>query len=126
MFEHRLGLALGKSISEIRALPYDEFVSWKLFYQLEPWGWHDQEYRTAALLTQMWNVRVSKKSQAKQMDTYYRDMLKNVISNLEQHNKELELAERMRTASAFERKILIASSLGIKDVKIDHSSGDKQ
>ena len=124
MFEHRLGLALGKSIAEIRNLPFDEFVSWKLYYQLEPWGWHDDEYRTAALLTQMWNTRVSKQSQAKKVKDYIRNMPDLLIRGYQELERELALQEKMSTASTEDRKRMIAKSLGMstgKEVKVDNS-----
>lgn len=32
-------MALQKSLGEIRALPYPEFLKWRLMYLLEPFGW---------------------------------------------------------------------------------------
>lgn len=32
-------MALQKSLAEIRALPYPEFLKWRLMYLLEPFGW---------------------------------------------------------------------------------------
>ena len=126
MFEHRLGLALGKSIGEVRSLPYDEFVAWKLFYRLEPWGWHDREYRTAVLLTQLWNTHVSKQSQAKKVDDFYRDMLELIMKAYQEHERELALKEKITKVSPAEKKAMIAKSFGMtagKEVKIDNSSG---
>jgi hypothetical protein len=56
MFELRLGLALGKSVAEIRALSIVEYRRWKLFYQIEPWGFHQDEYRMAAILAMLYNT----------------------------------------------------------------------
>ena len=127
MFEHRLGLALGKSLAEVRNLPFDEFVSWKLYYKLEPWGWHDDEYRTAALLTQMWNTRVTKQSQAKKVKDYIRDMPDLLIRGYQELEREMALKEKMNTASKEDRKRMIAKSLGMsvgKAVKVDNGSGN--
>jgi hypothetical protein len=129
MFEHRLGLALGKSIGEVRSLPYDEFVSWKLFYQLEPWGWHDREYRTAVMLTQGYNSKLSKKGTAKKISDFIRDMPDLIIQHYESIEKEQKMREKLTKASRGEKKLMIARALGVtvgKEVKIDHSSGDKQ
>ena len=126
MFEHRLGLALGKSIAEVRALPFDEFMSWKMFYRIEPWGWHDNEYRTAAMLAQMWNTRISKRSQAKKIKDFMRDMPDLLIRGYQELERESALREKMATASKEERKRMIAKSLGMsvgKEVKVD-ISGD--
>ena len=122
-----MGLALGKSIGEIRSLPYDEFVSWKLFYQLEPWGWHDREYRTASLLAQLWNVHATKQSQAKKMSVYIRDMGDLIIKAYQEYERELALKEKMTKLSPASRKAVIAKAFGMtagKEVKIDNSSGN--
>jgi hypothetical protein len=82
LFDHRLGLALGKSIAEIHRLPYPEYKSWQLFHMIEPWGFADREYRTAALMAQMYNVRVQKRSQAKKVTVWMRDTHKQVLAHL--------------------------------------------
>lgn len=56
MFELRLGLALGKTRSEIRALPATEYRDFELFYMLEPWGWPEQEYRLGRVLSEMFFI----------------------------------------------------------------------
>lgn len=35
MVQHALGLRLGKTIEDIAAMPYDEFVSWIAFFELQ-------------------------------------------------------------------------------------------
>ena len=107
-------MALGKTIAEVRNLPYDEFASWKLYYRLEPWGFHDKEYRTAALLTQMWNTRVTKQSQAKKLRDYIRDMPDLLVQGYMEIERELGLQEKMKTASKEEKKLMIMRSLGAK------------
>lgn len=114
MFEHRLGLALGKSVGEIRALPYEEFQSWKHFYSYEPWGWHDVEYRTGLIAALLWNTHTGKKSQAKKISDYVRDMPKLIEQEYLERKRTEELAEKMRTASKEEKKRMIMQSLGVK------------
>lgn len=88
MFDLRLGLALGKSLGEIRSLPYPEIQKWRLMFLLEPWGFHDQEYRTAALLAKLHNSNTSKRRQAKPVKFFMRDMLKGIVDNLRRKTKE--------------------------------------
>lgn len=94
MFDLRLGLALGKSLGEIRTLPYREYQKWQLFYLLEPWGFHDREYRTAAILAQLHNVNTTKKRQAKQPVSYMRDMLKKVLEAIRNKMKKDEASTK--------------------------------
>jgi hypothetical protein len=81
-----LGLALGKSISEIRALPYPEFRRWQLLYMLEPWGWEDREYRTAAILAQIHNANITKRNQAKTAAFFMRDMEAGILRQLKENS----------------------------------------
>ena len=96
MFEHRLGLALSLSIGEVRALPYPEYRSWQIFYLLEPWGWQDEEYRTAALLTMMHNINVTKKRDARKLSEYIREMDKIALKQIKQRETFIDddLSER--------------------------------
>lgn len=126
MFDHRLGLALGKTLSEIRSMPHDEFESWKTFYRLEPFGFHDREYRTSALLKQMWNTHVTKKAHAKTEKDYYRDM-EGLIFEADRKQREYEsMRERFMKATPKEKGRMIAQSFrGVaKDVKIGNSGND--
>jgi len=83
MFEHRLGLALSKSVGEIRAMPYPEYRSWQIYYMLEPFGWHDNEYRTASTLAMIHNTSVSKKKDLKSVKDFMRDMESALLKELE-------------------------------------------
>ena len=112
MFEHRLGLALGKSKAEIRSLPCDEFDDWKLFYMVEPWGWHDREFRVAEILTMLWNTNINKRSQAKKLTTYIRDMYGLIKQAASTKQREAQMGEKFRTASMKDKKRMIAASLG--------------
>lgn len=89
MFEHRLGLALGKTLGEIRALPAPEYRSWQIFNLVEPWGFEDREYRTAIILTMLHNINAPKGKQ-KKADAYMRNMFKLVSKELiaQQRNEE--------------------------------------
>lgn len=83
MFEHRLGLALNKSIGEIRSLPYPEYRSWELFSILEPFGWENDEYRAASLLALIYNVNKGK-GKAKTPKDFMRDTQAEILKQLEQ------------------------------------------
>ena len=114
MFEHRLGLALGKSIGEVRAMPVDEYRSWKRYYAYEPWGWHDLEYRTSIILAQLWNTHATKKSQAKKVSDYIRNMEQLVEREYLERQRVEMLKEKMQTASKEEKKRMIMQSFGVK------------
>lgn len=51
LFACRLALALGKSLSEVMAMPMSEMTTWYAFYQLEPWGCPTDDERSAHMLT---------------------------------------------------------------------------
>lgn len=110
-------MALGKTISEIRALPYEEFVSWQHFYSLEPWGWHDREYRTAALLTMLVNVNVNKRANQKDVKDFVRDMPRLVEKAYMELEYEEDMREKFRQASKAERARMIAAHFGGMKVK---------
>jgi len=79
-------LALGKTLVEIRAMPYSEFRSWQLFYMLEPFGWHDNEYRTAAILAMLYNANRGK-GKAKQVKEFTRDVEAAIYNELKDQSK---------------------------------------
>jgi hypothetical protein len=85
-------LALHKTVAEIRALPYPEYYSWQLFYLLEPFGWADNEYRTAAVLAMLYNSNVTSANKAKSV----KDFTRNPISVLMQELEKSEVAEMSR------------------------------
>lgn len=80
MFEHRLGLALGKSLGEVRALPAPEYRRWLLFYLVEPWGFADREYRTGAQLAMLYNINRGK-AKEKDARAFMRDMPGEILKN---------------------------------------------
>lgn len=81
MFEHRLGLALHKSLAEVRALPYPEFLRWQQFYMLEPWGWPNNEYYISAVLTMLYNSNRGK-GKARDAKDFQRNMLSVALKAL--------------------------------------------
>jgi hypothetical protein len=85
----RLGLALGRSVREIRKLPYPEYKQWRLMYHLEPWGWYNEEINTARLLSMLHNTNVSKPKDAKSPNYFIRDMQKLLLDTV----KEEELPD---------------------------------
>lgn len=75
----RLGLALGKSVGEVRRLPYPEFKKWKVFSYLEPWGWQRDEENTARILSMLYSIN---SKQPKEPKDFVRDMAKDLIDYL--------------------------------------------
>jgi hypothetical protein len=91
-------------------MTYEEFKSWQAYYLVEPWGFHDREYRTASLLAQMWNVRVQKRQNIKQVKDFYRDMPSLLEEHHQQAIKAQERRAKMKTASKQEKIRMIAES----------------
>lgn len=81
MFDHRLGLALHKSVGEIHQIPFPEYKIWYLMYLLEPWGWEEREYALASMLAQAYNMKRGKKK-AKTPKDFMRDMEKEILKQL--------------------------------------------
>lgn len=92
---------LGKSLGEVRSLPYAEFKRWYYFYLLEPWGWHDREARTSMLLTAVLRAGGNKKAK---VEDFYRDMLEGIQREMQKqengHAFDLETEEGRRSATA--------------------------
>lgn len=88
-------------------LPYREYQLWRLFYLVEPWGFNDMEYRLSALLAKLHNTNVAKKTQAKPISFFIRDMPKEVLKAIRREIKkeeasskyDLETEEGRRSAS---------------------------
>jgi hypothetical protein len=83
LFDHRLGLALHKDLEQVRAMPYRVWWQWRLYEMLEPFGWSDQEYRTAALLAMLYNANRGK-GKARDVKDFTRDMLKAILKALDE------------------------------------------
>jgi hypothetical protein len=117
---------LGKTLTEINGLPAEEYESWKLYYQIEPFGWHDNEYRMGAILAMLNNVNASKKKDAKKESDYMRDMPKLIMRAYQNMSAEDKRRERLLKASIEERRQLIAQAFGtiVKEVKIGNSGND--
>ena len=60
-------------LSTIRTMPYPEWVSWWCYYQIEPWGFEQDEYRVGALLAAMHNANRGKGKKAKGASDFMRD-----------------------------------------------------
>lgn len=101
-------------------MPAPEFESWKFYYMIEPWGWHDMECRTGAILAMLNNVNVGKKKDLKKESYYMRDMTKLIMKAYENVEGEELLHEKLLEVNIDERKKMIARAFG-KDVKIDNS-----
>lgn len=79
-----MGLALRKSVGEVRALPYPEFRSWQIYYLLEPWGWENLEYLAGSVLAMLYNVNRGKKGKAKEPKHFMRDMEAALLKQLKE------------------------------------------
>lgn len=120
-----MGLALGKTRSEIRAIPYPEFYGWQLYEMLEPFGWRDREERTGLLLAQIYNTKVEKKSKAKQMTDFIRDMPKLIIEAWEKHERHESQIETFEQMSKAEKRRYIANQFGAMGLQVtDGNSSD--
>lgn len=84
MFDHRLGLALGRSVGEIHKLSYSEWKKWWLIYKLEPWGWYNEEVNVARMLSMLHNANVSKPKDAKAPNFFVRDMQKLLLESVKE------------------------------------------
>ena len=86
-------------------MSYEEYISWRTFYALEPWGWHDREYRTASIMTLLLNLRVDRSHQ-KKMSYFYRNMFEAI------DNETHSMRVRYLNATPGQRVKMIADSLG--------------
>ena len=120
MFQHRLGLALGMTLGQIRALPNEEYRSWRSYYKLEPFGWQDNEYRTAALMTMLNNTAATKQSQTKKIDDFMRDPEKAIENQVNQAKQR----EKWLKATKKERMQMLAASFGGSGVKAKVKNGN--
>lgn len=105
-------------------LSFEEYQSWKLFYLLEPWGWHDREYRTATMLAMLNNVNASKRNQQKRETDFIRDMPKLIDKAYYGELSQEIMREKLLEANIEDRRRMIAQAFGTiaKDVKIDDGS----
>lgn len=70
-------------------MPYPEFRAWQLYYALEPWGWHNQEYYAATLFALLYNVNRGK-GKPKQPKEFTRDMARALLDALRDKPDPLE------------------------------------
>lgn len=71
-------------------MPYPEFRRWQLYDALEPIGWPDAEYRTAAMLTMLYNANRGK-GRAKEIKDFVRRNLDGILNELRTMQKQEEL-----------------------------------
>jgi hypothetical protein len=97
LFDLRLGLALGKSLSEIRRMSYSEYREWVRFYTLEPWGWQNAEYILGSIVATLYNVNRTKGKKAKTADDFMRKPEKEIdklLARAESESKFFEMTEQ--------------------------------
>ena len=71
-------------LSQVRAMPYQEWYAWRLYDLLEPIGWPNEEYHFAALQAMLYNANRGKKSKARDTKDFMRNMLDAVLKALEE------------------------------------------
>jgi hypothetical protein len=106
----RLGLALRKSQSEIRALPYPEYHRWQLMYILEPWGWTNDEYLAASIVSKLHNVNVSEERDLKSPAYFMRDMGKEALRQLAKQAEDRNVPDLSKMEPE-ERAALVRQSM---------------
>ena len=62
------------TLQQVRQIPYPEFVMWKRFYILEPWGFENTETQVSRILAQVFNTQARKRSDLKKPSHWVRDM----------------------------------------------------
>lgn len=92
-------------------MPAPEFRRWQLFYILEPWGWHNEEYQTAAMRSMIYNVNAERKHQ-KGVETFTRDMLKLIEAEMTQEERNHQARIKFEKMDIEERKQVIAKIFG--------------
>jgi hypothetical protein len=110
----RLGLALGKTRSEIRALPAPEYHDWELFYALEPWGWANTEFQVAEIMALILRGQVSKKKDIKKPQELMRDPVKEIMKQTQQ----IDLRKKLENMTPEERRDywlpIVKHDMGVK------------
>jgi hypothetical protein len=102
MFDARLGLALGKSIEEIRSMPYPSYRTFELMYMIEPWGWHNTEYLVSEILAMLLNLKVKKKDQ-KQPSHFIRDIIGSIFKQFEKRKMQRKQQDMLDAMTPEER-----------------------
>lgn len=70
-------------------MPYAEYRAWQIYYLIEPFGFHNDEYRTAIMLTMQYNANRGK-GKAKQVKDFYRDMPAEIMKQFATEPPELD------------------------------------
>jgi hypothetical protein len=99
----RLGLALGKTRQEIRALPAPEYNDWKLFSMIEPWGWANMEQQVSRILAMMLNLNVKKKDQ-KQPAYFMRNMVSDLLKQIKAQVAQWNERKKVNAMTPEERR----------------------
>lgn len=73
-------------------MAYPEYALWKAYYLIEPWGWENDEFLFAQLMSQIYNVNVSKRSKMKKPSVWMRDMPAIILRTLRNYRLDLESA----------------------------------
>jgi hypothetical protein len=63
-------------------MSYPEYRSWQLFALLEPFGFEDNEYHWASLMSLLYNINKGKKK-ARTTKSFMRNMLEETLKELE-------------------------------------------
>ena len=71
-------------------MPYPEYRSWEMFYIIEPFGFHNQEYLNASNLAMLYNINKGK-GKTKETKDFMRDIPKAILSELKEKKPMPEL-----------------------------------
>jgi hypothetical protein len=111
MFAHRLGLALGMTLGQLKYwMTNQEYRSWRAYYKLEPFGWQDREYRTAAIVAMLHNVNAK---YTRKVGYFMRDPEKAVNDQINQ----AKAREKWLSATKQERMAMLHASISAMGIK---------
>ena len=112
------------SVGQLRSvMSYTEYRSWKAYYLLEPWGWHDREVRTATTMALMHNLKV-KRSQRLKPDDFITNRPKMVLDAYREQDAQIDMRNKLLEADIEERRRMIGQAWGAmgKKTKIGGAS----
>jgi len=91
LFDLRLGALLHRSLEEVNRLPYPEYVLWKKFYMLEPWGFENTEFNVSRILSQLHNSTQTKRSKLKAPSHWARNMRSLILNAIRKARAQSEI-----------------------------------
>jgi len=95
---------LGKDLSEIRSMPYPEWRSWFIYSLVEPFDWHEDEYRTATIVTAIHNSNEPKRAKKKDPIDFMRDLSKHILNRFAKIKAEDEMEDEYEQMSPEQKR----------------------